>query len=343
MAGAATLSGATDGMRIRWRDAKPATGETLVFAVLAALFCALRLGETSVGGLLGPLLGTGPGAHAGIMLHIATGILIAGALWANLILLRLLPFGVQVAVVWIELILLFIAFIDSFNRDFGVWFEANEDGGTNFAYLITTGAVTTLYISMISIIIASILAMLAALGKLSRNGAAYGASAFYVSFFRGTPLILQVYLIYIGLPQLGSQFALDAVPSGVLALSLCYGAYMAEIFRAGILGVPRGQSEAALALGLPSSLIFRKIVFPQAMRLIVPPTGNQFIAMLKDSALVSVMGVWELTKTAQIVGKRDFKVFEMLIAAALIYWVMSICFELIQSRLESHYGKGSKR
>ena len=79
------------------------------------------------------------------------------------------------------------------------------------------------------------------------------------------------------------------------------------------------------------------------MRLIVPPTGNQFIAMLKDSSLVSVMGVWELTRTAQIIGKRDFRVFEMLIAAALIYWVMSIVFELIQSRVERHYGKGMER
>jgi polar amino acid transport system permease protein len=185
--------------------------------------------------------------------------------------------------------------------------------------------------------------MAAALARLSKSGPAYAVSTFYTSFFRGTPLLLQVYLIYLGLPTLGRQFALDAVPSGIIALSLCYGAYMAEIFRAGILGVPHGQRDAAMALGLPPGLTFRKIIFPQAMRLIVPPTGNQFIAMLKDSSLVSVMGVWELTKTAQIIGKRDFRVFEMLIAAAIIYWVMSICFELIQSRIERHYGKGYVR
>ncbi len=116
------------------------------------------------------------------------------------------------------------------------------------------------------------------------------------TFFRGTPLLLQVYLIYLGLPQIG--VTLPAVPSGVIALSLCYGAYMAEIFRAGIEGVPHGQREAARALGLKEGLILRKIVLPQAMRLIVPPVGNQFIAMLKDSSLVSVMGVWELTFVA---------------------------------------------
>jgi polar amino acid transport system permease protein len=107
--------------------------------------------------------------------------------------------------------------------------------------------------------------------------------------------------------------------------------------------VPAGQREAAKALGVPGGLIFRKIVFPQAMRLVVPPTGNQFIAMLKDSSLVSVVGVWELTKTAQVLGKRDFQVFEFLIAAAVIYWVMSVVFEVLQSRLEAYYGKGEKR
>src|SRR5690606_12769981 len=124
---------------------------------------------------------------------------------------------------------------------------------------------------------------------------------------------------------------------------LCYGAYLAEIFRAGIEGVPQGQRDAAMALGLPKGLTFRKIIFPQAMRLIVPPTGNQFIAMLKDSSLVSVMGVWELTRTAQIIGRRDFRVFEMLIAAAIIYWIMSIAFELIQSRIERRYARGMER
>ncbi|WP_246664032.1 amino acid ABC transporter permease [Phyllobacterium sp. SYP-B3895] len=334
---------ATARREVHWREIRPSPGEAVVVLVLAMALAALGLGDTNLGALVAPLIGAGPGSNAGLLLDAMTGLLIAGAVWANLILLRLLPFTVQVGVIWIELVLLFVAFIGSFDRDFGVWFQVNESGTSNIAFLITTGAVTTLYVSLISIIFASFLAMAAALGRLSNNGAAYGAAAFYISFFRGTPLLLQVYVIYIGLPQLGPQFALDAVPSGVLALSLCYGAYMAEIFRAGILGVPRGQSEAALALGLPSGLIFRKIVFPQAMRLIVPPTGNQFIAMLKDSALVSVMGVWELTKTAQIVGKRDFKVFEMLIAAALVYWVMSICLELIQSRLESYFGKGSER
>ena len=305
----------------------------------------MGLADTSAGGLLAPLLGgaTGPGTEPGMFLDILTGVLLAGVVLVNILVLRVLPFSIQVAVVWIELLLLFVWLVNSFNRDLGVWFEAADDGTTNLSYLITTGAVTTLYVSLISIAFACMLAMAAALARLSKSGPAYAIATFYISFFRGTPLLLQVYLIYLGLPTLGRQFALDAVPSGIIALSLCYGAYMAEIFRAGIVGVPYGQRDAAAALGLPGGLTFRKIIFPQAMRLIVPPTGNQFIAMLKDSSLVSVMGVWELTRTAQIIGRRDFQVFEMLIAAALIYWVMSICFELIQSRIEAYYGRGDVR
>jgi len=326
-------------------DARPSLMEAGAIALLALVLIWLQLGGTRVGGLIAPLTGgaTGEGATPGMALHVLTGLLIAGAIWVNVIVLRLLPFWGQVLVVWVELLLVFVSFVASFNRDFGIWFARSQDGTTNFAYLITTGAVTTLYVSIISIAIACIFAMAAALARLSSNGPAYAAATFYISFFRGTPLLLQVYLIYLGLPQLGPQFAMDAVPSGILALSLCYGAYLAEIFRAGIMGVPQGQHDAAAALGLHKRLTFRKVVLPQAMRFIVPPTGNQFIAMLKDSSLVSVMGVWELTRTAQIIGRRDFRVFEMLIAAAIIYWVLSICFELIQSRIERHYGKGHDR
>lgn len=335
-----------DGPARSWlHDARPSPAEAACVAALAVVLIWMQLAGTRVGGLIAPLTGgaTGPGTSPGLALHALTGLLVAGAVWANIILLRLLPFRAQVFLVWVELLVVFVAFVSSFNRDFGIWFERSQDGTTNFAYLITTGAVTTLYVSAISIVIACIFAMAAALARLSSNGPAYAAATFYISFFRGTPLLLQVYLIYLGLPQLGPQFAMDAVPSGILALSLCYGAYLAEIFRAGIMGVPPGQHDAAAALGLPKRLTFRKVIFPQAMRFIVPPTGNQFIAMLKDSSLVSVMGVWELTRTAQIIGRRDFKVFEMLIAAAIIYWVLSICFELIQARIERHYGKGYER
>ena len=317
-----------------------------LFVVAAAVLTALGLGGTAVGDLFSPILGLRApeapvGFWAGFGRDLLVGLVLGVAFVANLEFIRLLLFRYQVLVVWAELLLLFYGFVLTFDRDFGVIFEVGRSGVSNLYFLITTGAFTTLYVSLIAIVIACVLALAGALGKLSSNGAAYAVATFYISFFRGTPLLLQVVLIYTGFAQLG--FVMEAVPAGITALSLCYGAYMAEIFRAGIMGVPHGQREAAKALGVPESLIFRKIIFPQAMRLIVPPTGNQFIAMLKDSSLVSVVGVWELTRTAQILGKRDFQVFEFLIAAAVIYWVMSVVFEILQSRLEAYYGKGQRR
>jgi polar amino acid transport system permease protein len=321
----------------------PWLSRAALFLLVAAALTALGLGGTPVGDLFAPIFGPrDPQVAAGFGRNLLVGVMLAGAFVANLEFIRLLLFRMQVLVVWAELLLLFYGFALSFERDFGVIFEVGDRSGvSNLYFLITTGAFTTIYISLIAISISCVLALLGALGKLSSNGAAYAVATFYISFFRGTPLLLQVVLIYTGFAQLG--FVLEAVPAGITALALCYGAYMAEIFRAGIQGVPGGQREAAKALGLPVDLIFRKIVFPQAMRLIVPPTGNQFIAMLKDSSLVSVVGVWELTKTAQVLGKRDFQVFEFLIAAAVIYWIMSVVFEVLQSRLEAYYGKGDRR
>ncbi len=321
----------------------PWFSRAILFLVAAVALTAFGLGGTAVGDLFSPLIGLrDPETEAGFGRDLLVGLVLAVVFVLNLEFIRLLLFRYQVLVVWAELLALFYVFVLSFDRDFSVIFEVGARSGvSNLYFLITTGAFTTIYVSLIAIAISCVLALLGALGKLSRNGMAYAIATFYISFFRGTPLLLQVVLIYTGFAQLG--FVLEAVPAGITALSLCYGAYMAEIFRAGIEGVPDGQREAARALGVPNGLIFRKIVFPQAMRLIVPPTGNQFIAMLKDSSLVSVVGVWELTKTAQVLGKRDFQVFEFLIAAAVIYWIMSVVFEVLQSRLEAYYGKGDRR
>lgn len=154
------------------------------------------------------------------------------------------------------------------------------------------------------------------------------------------PLLVQLFVIYLGLPQVG--FIVDPIPAAVAALSLCYGAYMTEIFRAGIESIPRGQWEAADALGMRRYETFRKIVLPQAMRVIVPPTGNQFIAMLKDSSLVSVVGVWDLMFVARAQGRADFRMLEMLITAALIYWLLSIVLEIAQARIERHYSAADR-
>lgn len=210
------------------------------------------------------------------------------------------------------------------------------------------GVPLTILISVLGIMLAVPLALVAALARISRNPLLYGVAGFYISFIRGTPIIVQIFFIYLGLPQLASYapepisqlFILGSVTSGVLALGLNYGAYMAEIFRAGIQGIPRGQWDGASSLGLSPGQTMRLVILPQAVRLIIPPTGNQFIAMLKDSSLVSVMGVWELMYLARNYGRAEFKYMEMLITAAVIYWLLSAVFELVQARLERRFGRG---
>ncbi len=312
-------------------ERRPARWLLLAFISLL-FFMAVDLRGSALGDLLRPAIGEP--AESGLYGRFACALVVTALLMVNFAIVLRLPRHLQVLAVWLELLLLFLAFFYSFDLSY-------EFIGRKIGFLITQGAVTTIYISMISIAIASLIALFAALAKMSSNPFLFGISTFYISFFRGLPLLMQIYLIYIGLPALG--FVIDPVPAGIIALSVCYGAYMAEIFRAGIQGVPKGQAEAAAALGIRPFLTMRKIVLPQAMKLIVPPTGNQFIAMLKDSSLVSVVGVWELTFLARTQGRSEFKHLEMLITASLIYWALSIVFELIQARIEAHYGRGDKR
>lgn len=270
-----------------------------------------------------------------------TIILVTVVVLLNVWLIVKLPFRFQVLVAWMELLCLFLVFFWSFDLSYDyIWKRLRFLLGIGLQDGFLIGAALTLFICLVAITCSTVVALLASLGRLSNNGVAYGISTFYTSFFRGTPLLLQILLIYLGLPQLG--IVITPVPSAIIALSLCYGAYSAEIFRAGILGVPRGQSEAARAIGLREGRIMQLVVLPQAMKLIVPPLGNQFIAMMKDSSLVSILGAWELMYMARTHGRAEFKYIEMLIAAALIYWIMSITFETLQARVEQHYRRGDQ-
>ena len=251
-------------------------------------------------------------------------------------------FELRVVAVWATLFVLFVLFFLSFGLKISVIID-------KFPYLaglkltrdgFIQGAALTLFVCFFSIIASSCLGLASALARLSQNPVLYGISTFYTSFFRGTPLLVQIFLIYLGLPQLGPVPA--AVPAGITALSLNYGAYLSEIFRSGILSVSKGQREAGYSLGLPRWVIMWKIVLPQATRIAIPPTGSQFIAMLKDSSLISVMGVWEIMFLAQSFGRSSYRYLEMLTTAAAIYWVLSIVFEIVQARLEVHFGKGFK-
>jgi polar amino acid transport system permease protein len=205
---------------------------------------------------------------------------------------------------------------------------------------ILLGVPMTLFLAVTSIFFATILAGLGALGRLSRNPYLNGIASFYVSFFRGTPLILQILFIFLALPQAG--IVLPAVPTAIVALSLNYGAYMTEVFRSGIEAVPHGQTEAAQSLGMTSRTTFRRIIAPQAFRIVTPAVGNDFVAMIKDSALASVVGVQEVLWRAQTAGRPSFQSMQTLLVAAFIYWVLTIIFSLFQGRLERRMATGDR-
>jgi polar amino acid transport system permease protein len=252
----------------------------------------------------------------------------------NIFVVLRLPLRQQIWLVWAELAVLILLFFYSFDLSF-------EFIGRKIGFLLGQGLLTTLYISAVSICLATVLALAGAIAKLSSNGIAQGIAHFYTSLFRGLPLLMQIYMIYLGLPQLG--YVIDAVPTGIAALSLCYGAYMTEIFRAGIESIPKGQWEAARALGLRPASVMSRIILPQSMRVIIPPTGNQFISMLKDSSLVSVVGVWELMYLARTQGQTEFRHIEMMVTASLIYWLLSMLLEMGQKRIETHFNRSVTR
>ena len=305
---------------------------TSIFAIVLAICLMFDLAGTSFGDIMRPVIGDP--VQSGIAGRVAIAFVIAVMFCLNIVLIGFAPMKVQIGIVWIELLLLSLAFFKLFNLSLPFIWE-------NLPYLITQGVVTTIYVSAVSLICASLIAIIAAIAKLSSNGFAYAIASFYTSFFRGLPLLMQIYLIYLGLPQLG--IVLSAVPSGILALSLCYGAYMAEVFRAGIQSIDRGQWEASRSIGFGFGVTMRKIILPQAFPVVIPPTGNMFISILKDSSLVSVLGVWELTFLARTIGQPSFRYMEMLVTAAMIYWIMSACLEVAQSRLERRFARSTMR
>jgi polar amino acid transport system permease protein len=228
---------------------------------------------------------------------------------------------------------------------------------------IARGLVFTLIMAAGGILLAITLALVGALGRLSRNPIAYGVSGFYTSFFRGTPLIVQLFLFYLAMPRT-AQNLLDKFPNflptsfddfftwsafqvGIVVLGLNYGAYMTEIFRAGIQSVSHGQTEAADALGMTYRQKMRRVVLPQALRVVIPPTGNEFIAMMKDTALISILGQgiesMELFRRAQLLGNADVRPTEALVTAAALYWALTAVFTFFQSRLERRVSKGYVR
>jgi polar amino acid transport system permease protein len=246
---------------------------------------------------------------------------------------RSVSWRLQFMLMWLVILIGLVTFV-------GVTVRLDSAFITKVVPFILGGVGTTLFVSGASITLAIMFATLGALGRLSSNPYLNAAASFYVSFVRGTPLLLQILFLYIGLPQAG--IVLDAVPTGIFALGFNYGAYMTEIFRAGIQAVPHGQVEAAQSLGMSGRITFRRIVLPQAFRIVTPAIGNDFIAMLKDSSLISVIGVQEILWRAQAAGRPTFQSMQTILVAALVYWVMTILFSVLQSRLERRMAIGDR-
>jgi polar amino acid transport system permease protein len=206
---------------------------------------------------------------------------------------------------------------------------------------IAGGLGETLKISVVSISLAIVLAILTALARLSTIPPIFAISTFYVSLIRGTPLYLQIFFFFFGFSQFGIN--LSGFQAGVFALGLNYGAYMSETFRAALSSVGKGQREAATALGMTPTQTMRRIILPQALRFAVPPMGNDFISMTKDSALVNITGfVHEIMWRATRVGRAEFHNFEALIVAAIFYWGLTMILTYFQSRLETRLARGDR-
>jgi polar amino acid transport system permease protein len=247
---------------------------------------------------------------------------------------RRLSFRVQFFLTWTVLIVGLVVILASRRRGFDMEFLQEWAG------FILTGAGTTVMVSALAITFATVLAVLGALGRLSANPIIAGVASLYVSLVRGTPLLVQILFAYLALAEVG--LVLPVLAAGIGALSFNYGAYLTEIFRAGIQAVPRGQREAAQALGMPERLVMRRIVLPQAFRIVVPAIGNDFIAMLKDSALVSIIAVPELLWKAQAAGRPNIRIFEALAFAALVYWLLTMVFSFFQERLEQRLARSDQ-
>ena len=200
------------------------------------------------------------------------------------------------------------------------------------------GAVITLELTAFSVLLGMIGGTLLAIARLSASAPLRWITRAYIDFFRGTPLLVQIFMIYFGLPAffqgIGLNFNLDRFPAAVLALSLNSSAYLAEIIRGGIQSIEPGQWEASESLGMGSIETMRYVIFPQAFRRMLPPLGNEFITLLKDTSLVAVIGFEELFRRGQLIVANNYRSFEIYAAVALIYLVLTLLSSRAFSFLE---------
>ncbi|ALZ84556.1 MULTISPECIES: cystine ABC transporter permease [Pseudomonas] len=199
------------------------------------------------------------------------------------------------------------------------------------------GAIWTVVLSLGGMFFGLLLGFGLALLRRSSNLLLRSLARLYISFFRGTPLLVQLFVIYYGLPELGLQ--LDPLPAALIGFSLNMAAYTAEIIRSAIGAIDRGQWEAAASIGMTPLQTLRRAILPQALRIALPPLGNSFISLVKDTSLAATIQVPELFRQAQLITARTFEIFSLYLAAALLYWILASLLSTLQNRLERHYGR----
>ncbi len=202
-----------------------------------------------------------------------------------------------------------------------------------FAYLIPA-LPATLAITIAAFVLAVVLGLLVSLARLCGLVFLRWLAKAYVDILRGIPLLVQIFFIYFGL---GKILHLDRFAAGVLAVGICYSAYLAEIFRSGIAAIEKGQHEAALSLGMTHFQVLRYVIFPQAARIIIPPSANEFIASLKDSSLVSIIGMRELTRAGREYYSQYFVDFQTWLAVGVLYLIMTLGLSRIVALLERKF------
>lgn len=201
----------------------------------------------------------------------------------------------------------------------------------NFPFLLE-GAYYTLVITLVSMFFGSLIGVIVAIARLKGNKIMQTIARVYVSIIRGTPTLVQIIIIYYGLVDFG--ISLDPLPAAFIALSINNGAYLSESMRGALQSIPKGQTEAAYATGMTPWQAMRRIVLPQAIRRAIPPVGNTFIGMLKETSLVSVISVTELLRSAQLLIAQYYVYLPFYLGIALIYWVLSTLFAFLLNKLE---------
>lgn len=202
---------------------------------------------------------------------------------------------------------------------------------------VPDGILITFQVTIESILLALVIGLFTGLGRISKNKYINGIASLYVEIIRGIPLLVQLFYIYYALAMFVN---IPDMLSAVIAMSVCYGAYMGEVFRAGIQAISKGQMEAARSLGMSSTQAMVHVILPQAVRTILPPVGNEFVALLKDSSLVSILAVSDLLRRGREYASETFTYFETYTVIALVYLMITLFFSKLISIMEERVNAG---